>query len=239
MAKTVVNLSDQMAVFVQKANLISTHVGDLVTLTTANDSDLVGAINELDSAQGTIASLSTTDKSSLVAAVNEVKGEVNNFGSGFSGFLKSNANDVVTAGSIRFDDAVPLVIGSDSDFTITHSGGTTTAAGDITFTGAITGNITGNAATASQLQTARTISLTGAVSGSASFDGSSTVSMTTSFAGGGSGGIGTANLDDSCITTDKIVFGAITASKLHDPVLLIIYNSSGSIVKALHGIGMN
>ena len=64
MAKTVVNLSDQMAVFVQKANLISTHVGDIVTLTTTNDSDLVGAVNELDSAQGNIASLDTTNKSS-------------------------------------------------------------------------------------------------------------------------------------------------------------------------------
>ena len=48
MAKTVVNLSDQMAVFVQKANLISTHVGDLVTLNTSVDSDIVGAVNEID-----------------------------------------------------------------------------------------------------------------------------------------------------------------------------------------------
>ena len=137
MAKTVVNLSDQMAVFVQKANLISTHVGDLLTLTTTNDSDLVGAINELDSAQGTIASLSTTNKSSLVAAVNEVKQQATNTDSDLSGFLRSNVNDVVTAGSIRFDDTVPLVIGTDSDFTLTHTGGTTTAAGNITFTGAM------------------------------------------------------------------------------------------------------
>jgi hypothetical protein len=138
MAKTVVNLSDQMAVFVQKANLISTHVGDLVTLTTANDSDLVGAINELDSAQGNIASLNTTNKSSLVAAVNEVKQQASNTDSDLSGFLRSNVNDVMTAGSIRFDDTIPLVIGTDSDFTLTHTGGTTTAAGDITFTGAMT-----------------------------------------------------------------------------------------------------
>ena len=80
MAKTVVNLSDQMAVFVQKANLISTHVGDLVTLNTSVDSDLVGAINEielnhnnLDSNVGTRTSLTTTDKSDLVSAINEVK----------------------------------------------------------------------------------------------------------------------------------------------------------------------
>jgi hypothetical protein len=211
MAKTVVNLSDQMAVFVQKTNLISTHVGDLVTLTTTHDSDLVRAINELDSAQGTIASLSTTDKSSLVAAVNEVKGEVTTVSSGFSGFLRSNINDVVTAGSIRFDDAVPLVIGSDSDFTITHSGGTTTAAGNITFTGAITGN----ASTASQLQTARTISLIGDITGSVSFDGSQNVSISTT----------------SGAATN------ITSSRFSSPVTLNIINSAGTTVKTLRGPG--
>jgi len=211
MAKTVVNLSDQMAVFVQKTNLISTHVGDLVTLTTTHDSDLVRAINELDSAQGTIASLSTTDKSSLVAAVNEVKGEVTTVSSGFSGFLRSNINDVVTAGSIRFDDAVPLVIGSDSDFTITHSGGTTTAAGNITFTGAITGN----ASTASQLQTARTISLIGDITGSVSFDGSQNVSISTT----------------SGAATN------ITSTRFSSPVTLNIINSAGTTVKTLRGPG--
>jgi hypothetical protein len=214
MAKTVVNLSDQMALFVQKTNLISTHVGDLVTLTTTHDSDLVGAINELDSSQGTIASLSTTDKSSLVAAVNEVKGEITTVSSGFSGFLRSNINDVVTAGSIRFDDAVPLVIGSDSDFTITHSGGTTTAAGAITFSGAITGALTGNASTASQLQTARDIALTGDVTGSVSFDGSGNVNLATT------------------LTANNIVSADFASS-----VTLNIINSSGTTVKTLRGPG--
>jgi hypothetical protein len=214
MAKTVVNLSDQMALFVQKTNLISTHVGDLVTLTTTHDSDLVGAINELDSSQGTIASLSTTDKSSLVAAVNEVKGEITTVSSGFSGFLRSNINDVVTAGSIRFDDAVPLVIGSDSDFTITHSGGTTTAAGAITFSGAITGALTGNASTASQLQTARDIALTGDVTGSVSFDGSGNVNLATT------------------LTANNIVSADFASS-----VTLNIIDSSGTTVKTLRGPG--
>ena len=63
MAKTVVNLSDSMAQFVVKANQISTHLGDTTQLTTTQDSDLVGAINEielnhnnLDSNVGTLAS---------------------------------------------------------------------------------------------------------------------------------------------------------------------------------------
>jgi len=46
-------------------------------------------------------------------------------------------------------------------------------------------SITGNAATASALATARTIALTGDVTGSASFDGSGNISISTTSAGGG------------------------------------------------------
>lgn len=46
--------------------------------------------------------------------------------------------------------------------------------------GYFVGNITGNSATATKLQTARTISLTGSVTGSGSFDGSGNLSITTS-----------------------------------------------------------
>jgi hypothetical protein len=50
------------------------------------------------------------------------------------------------------------------------------------FIGDLTGDVTGNADTASALATARTISLTGDVSGSASFDGSANVSITATVA---------------------------------------------------------
>ena len=48
----------------------------------------------------------------------------------------------------------------------------------------VTGDLTGNSSTASQLQTARTISITGDVSGSTTFDGSSDVSISASISGG-------------------------------------------------------
>lgn len=52
--------------------------------------------------------------------------------------------------------------------------------------------VTGNAATATKLQTARTISLTGNVTGSASFDGSANASITTAITGlGAANGIAT------------------------------------------------
>lgn len=48
MAVTQVNLSDQMAIFVKKTNIISGDLGDVAALTTAADSNAVVAINELD-----------------------------------------------------------------------------------------------------------------------------------------------------------------------------------------------
>jgi hypothetical protein len=86
MAKTVIDLNDSIATFRNKSNEISDKVGDLALLDTAVDSDLVGAINELEAningndsdiaatntVIGTLASLSTTDKTSIVDAVNEL-----------------------------------------------------------------------------------------------------------------------------------------------------------------------
>ena len=129
MAKTVVNLSDQMAVFVQKANLISTHVGDLVTLNTSVDSDIVGAVNEielnhnnLDSNVGTLASLTTTDKSDLVSAINEIKASAVATDSSLSGFLRSDQADIKTAGNLNFADNVKATFGDSNDLEIYHNG---------------------------------------------------------------------------------------------------------------------
>ena len=57
----------------QNTNAADIAVGDLATLTTANKSSIIAAINEIDAVDGNLASLNTTDKSSIVAAVNEVK----------------------------------------------------------------------------------------------------------------------------------------------------------------------
>lgn len=62
--------------------------------------------------------------------------------------------------------------------------------------GTLNQSTTGNAATASKLQTARTISLTGNVTGSASFDGSANASITTAITGLGVAN-GIATLDSS------------------------------------------
>lgn len=78
--------------------------------------------------------------------------------------------------------------GGDTDNYLPLTGGTMTGAlvttalsvaGAATFSQTINGSILGNAATASRLQNARTISLTGSVTGSVSFDGSGNVSLAT------------------------------------------------------------
>lgn len=66
------------------------------------------------------------------------------------------------------------------------------ASADAAKEAASSGDTTGNAATATRWQTARTISLTGMVTGTASFDGSEDITIATS--GGSAAGISTANL---------------------------------------------
>jgi len=86
MTKTVVDINDSIATFRTKVNTIGDDVGDLDTLNTTEDSDLVGAINELqaeilgndsditatNTVIGTLASLTTTENGSIVGAINEV-----------------------------------------------------------------------------------------------------------------------------------------------------------------------
>ncbi|WP_437795567.1 hypothetical protein [Mitsuokella multacida] len=64
--------------------------------------------------------------------------------------------------------------GNENDYARISYGG-----GNINFNKTIGGNISGNAATATKLQTPRTISLTGNATGSANFDGSDNVSINT------------------------------------------------------------
>ena len=49
MAKSIINLTDNIAAWVNKANTTVNRVGDLANLNTSQDSSLVGSINALDS----------------------------------------------------------------------------------------------------------------------------------------------------------------------------------------------
>lgn len=120
MAKIHINLSDNIATWVDKTNQLVAFVGDSANLTTTEDSSIVGAINELDSDIGarphtnltTTAktltgsvneldadvgdktSLTTTDKTNVVSAINELDSEL---GTITSAAMGTTADTVSTA----------------------------------------------------------------------------------------------------------------------------------------------
>ena len=107
------------------------------------------------------------------------------------------ANDSVTVGSTEID------LGASS----------TTLAGLTSVTStSFVGALTGNADSATQLQTARNFSITGDVTASAiSFDGSGNVALASSLA---AGVVDTAELADNAVTTAKITDANVTNAKL-------------------------
>ena len=77
MPKQIVNISDTVKTFQEKFNTFSDHVGWKGNLTTTEDSDIVGSINELDAELGTITALAMgTTASTVSGAIAELEGEI-------------------------------------------------------------------------------------------------------------------------------------------------------------------
>lgn len=95
--------------------------------------------------------------------------------------------DLIVTGASRFIGNIygTLKGNADTATALTTSAGSTTqpvyfsSGKPVAITGTIANSTSGNAATATKLQTARTISLTGSVTGSGSFDGSGNLSIAT------------------------------------------------------------
>jgi hypothetical protein len=94
-----------------------------------------------------------------------------------------------------------------------------TSVGSTSFSGELTGNVTGNADTATKWQTQRTITLDGDVSGSVSIDGSNNVTITTTVAD---------NSHGHGPTTVLLALGNLTNVTISDPVSgdFLRYNGS-------------
>ena len=129
MAKIHINLSDNIATWVDKTNQLIAFVGDSANLTTTEDSSIVGAINELDSdigarphtnlttfnktltgaineidsSLGAISSLTTADKTSAVAAINELDAELGTITSGAMGTTASTVSTAIAELDGRLD----------------------------------------------------------------------------------------------------------------------------------------
>jgi len=99
MAKVTILTSDTISQWVTKTNSISDEIGDRANLTTNVDSDVVGAINSLDSDIGTLGSLATTSKT-IVGAINENHTQLNNVDSDIgtlSSLTTTDKSSVVSA----------------------------------------------------------------------------------------------------------------------------------------------
>ena len=107
-----------------------------------------------------------------------------------------------TINGISFDGSQDILLPVSGDYSLPTAsasvlggikvGSGLTISNSVLSVGTLNQSTTGNAATTSKLQTARTISLTGNVTGSTSFDGSANVSLTTSITGlGAANGIAT------------------------------------------------
>ena len=141
------------------------------------------------------------------------------------------SNVKLEAGNIATDWTPAPEDAPSNDAQLVHKTGTETIAGDKTFTSPINGQLSGNAATATKLQTARTLALTGDVSGSVAMDGSGNVSMATTGA----------NLvhktGNETIAGDKTFTGTVNAAqKVYTRTigstadLQIIYTRVGNVV---------
>ena len=96
MARTTVNLTDTVADFKDKVNEISYKVGDLDLMSTSGtDSDIVQAINSLDSDIGIRANLTTTADQNLTAAINEHDAELGVITAGAMGTTASTVSTAV------------------------------------------------------------------------------------------------------------------------------------------------
>lgn len=87
----------------------------------------------------------------------------------------------ITKDNVKFENQIILHSGNYTDYTVSKSGTGATGTWGISISGnaATASACSGNAATATKLATARTISLTGDVTGSGTFDGSNNLSITT------------------------------------------------------------
>ncbi len=131
--------------------------------------------------------------------------------------LKSDGTDLVFGSddgltTEEVQDIVGGMVSSNTEtgITVTYEDGD----GTLDFVvGTLNQDTTGNAATASALETARAIAVAGDVTGTANFDGSAGISITTTLA---TDAIVAANITDANVTTAKLATDAVTTAKITD-----------------------
>lgn len=155
MAKSIINLSDTIATLVSKTNQTVNRVGDVAQLTTVQDSSLVYAINEIDSALDSLNIARIID----LARVTTLEGQVDSNNTNFvsrvrnsisaSGDLSYNpATGIITIDVTNIQDIVGAMVdsgNSESGITVTYQSADGTIDFDVNDpTISLTGDITGS-----------------------------------------------------------------------------------------------
>ena len=214
MAKVIVNLSDTMNSFVTKTNLISTYVGDLTTLNTTEDSDLVGAINEVFA---------------LVDNDLDFRSKISVTDAGGDGSLTySSATGVITYTG-------PSATEVRAHISVTDAGGDgslsyNSTSGVLTYTGPSATEVRAHISAGEGIDFA-----SGVISGEdASTSNKGIASFSSTNFSVSSGAVSIKALG---VTESNLVNDAVSRAKLKDEVGLVIYNSSGTALKTLYGAG--
>ena len=104
MPKQIVNISDTVKTFQEKVNIISSDVGWRGNLTTTEDSDIVGAINEHDAELGTITSVAMgTTASTVSTAINELDSRLDSINDTLINSAKLHMRDSSATNTIKGD----------------------------------------------------------------------------------------------------------------------------------------
>jgi hypothetical protein len=183
MAITEFDITDTFQTHVNNLNNLSTNIGDVSLL----DSDVVSTVRS-----ATITPTSNVSAADFSATNNP--GFIGNLQGNITGNAATVTNGVYTTDSGTVTNTMlansSTTIGTTA---ISLGSSSTTLAGlssvtSTNFVGNLTGNVTGNASTATtagKWTTARTITLGGDLSGNVSIDGSANVTLNATFSGGG------------------------------------------------------
>ena len=158
--------------------------GTQITLGGYTKPSSTSAVTSADSLNAAIGKLEVGIDGKANASHNQASSTI----TAMTGYAKGTSSNSITTTDTLNQAIGKLEVGLGTKAPTNHShnylpltGGTIN--GSLTVAGGgITGSLTGNATTATKLQTAKNINLTGGVTGTVSFDGSQNVSMTTTVA---------------------------------------------------------
>lgn len=259
MAKSIINLTDNIATWVNKANTTVNRVGDLANLNTSQDSSLVGSINALDSDlknlldsnleyirrvdsdMGDRTALITTDKEDLVSSINEIKAQVDALDSSTNSTV-GDLNNLTDSAQTLVDAVNAITSDLDSATFDQRVRDLFAATGDLTYDsstgqfGVVVNNESIQDAMDSALSNGTQNGIAVSYNDVANVFNFDVNDPVLTISGDAAGSATMTNLGNTTISV-SLAANTVNSSELASATRLRIYNSSGSVVKDLYGSG--